>query len=108
MLGVVKWQNYAVVALVLIASHGASYGYGRLEGGRAAEAGHLAAQQRTQRALFRVAEDVSLRALELDRALNAQRTRAQEAEDDARANPDPCRLPASDSLRRLQRRWSAN
>jgi len=107
MLGVVKWQNYAVVALVLIASHGASYGYGRLDGGRAAEARHAADQLRTQRELFRVAEDLSLRALDLDRAMDAQRTRAMEAEDAARANPDVCRLPAPDSLHRLDRRWTS-
>lgn len=105
MFGVVKWQNYAVLALILIASHGASYGFGRLDGGRAVEARHAAARERTQRSLFRAAEAVSQRALELDRALDVQRTRAMEAEDEARANPDPCRLPAPDSLQRLQRRW---
>lgn len=107
MFGVVRWQNYAVLALILLLSHGASYGYGRLDGGRIAEARQAAAQARTQRALFRAAEEVSQRALELNSALDAQRTRAMEAEDDARANPDPCRLPAPDSLHRLQRRWSA-
>lgn len=107
MFGVVKWQSYSTGALVLLLSHGAFYGYGRLDGGRAVEARHAAAQTRAQRALFRAAEEVSQRALELESALDAQRTRAMEVEDEARANPDPCRIPAADSLRRLQRRWAA-
>jgi hypothetical protein len=50
---------------------------------------------------------VSLRALELNRAPDVQRTRALGAKKRRTRAPCPCCLPARDSLRQLRRCWSA-
>jgi hypothetical protein len=61
---------------------------------------------KTQADLFREAEALSARAVELQQAEDDLSIRAREAEDAARRDPDVCRTPAPDSLRRLERRWA--
>jgi hypothetical protein len=80
--------------------------HGHRHGGLACEASHAAARAEVERRLMREAEALSLRTLELAEARDALAARAREMEDAARADPDDCRLPASDSLLRLRRRWS--
>jgi uncharacterized membrane protein len=65
----------------------------------------MAAQAQAQAALIRAADAVSMQALDVLKQQAALTVRAREAEDAARANPDPCRVPTADSLRRLETRW---
>ncbi|WP_068305265.1 hypothetical protein [Pararhodobacter sp. CCB-MM2] len=75
-------------------------------GSRAAAA--LATLQAAQQAeLIDAGDALSRREYELRQAHDALAVRAMEHEDDARADPDPCRLPSADSLQRLRTRWGA-
>lgn len=68
----------------------------------------LATMQAAQQAgLIEAAESLSRREYDLRLAHDALAARAQEHEDAARADPDPCRHPDPDSLQRLRARWGS-
>jgi len=96
------WVILAAVALL-----SGSYAYGRHGGVAATEARYVAAQQALQRDLFRAAELASAASAKLETYRADQAALARRAEDEARADVDPCRVPAAGSLRRLETRWRA-
>ncbi|WP_092888296.1 hypothetical protein [Roseicitreum antarcticum] len=96
---------YAVAAVAVAASYGATWWHGLSTGIDRTEERYRAAQDKVQADLFRSAEALSIRALELEQLDADLSARAMEAEDAARRDPDVCRIPSPDSLRRLEERW---
>lgn len=82
--------------------------HGQRAGVAACEARHEAARRATEARLIQQAEGLSRRAQALAEAQADLIQRAREIEDEIRANPDSCRIPAADSLSRLRRRWGAD
>jgi LPS O-antigen subunit length determinant protein (WzzB/FepE family) len=93
----------ALAALVL--SNGASLMRGKAWGERVATARFTAAQARAQTEIFRAADALSMRAFALQEMETELSARAMEAEDAARRDFDPSRVPTADSLHRLETRW---
>jgi hypothetical protein len=78
-------------------------------GAAAERAAHEEARRALQLELFDVADRLSEMAADLETARADRDARAKEAEADARADPDAVlRVPAADSLSRLERRWGAD
>lgn len=95
-----------LLAVWLLTAIGAGVVGWSWRGSRAAAA--LATMQAAQQAeLIEAAESLSRREYDLRLAHDALAARAQEHEDAARADPDPCRLPDPDSLQRLRARWDS-
>ena len=89
----------------LVASNSFSLMRGKAWGERVCEARYAVARAKTQADLIREADRLALRAVELQQIEADLTARAQEAEDAARADFDPCRIPSDRSLQRLQTRW---
>lgn len=100
----------ALAALAVVA---ASYGVGRYHGH---SAGFEASQEKfesdraaTQKRLTDAANELSMRALEIEAARDAQAELARTIEDEARNDPDGVRPGIGpDGLRRLNRRWGSD
>lgn len=99
---------WPVAILALVASHGVAFRTAWSWRGDREAARQAAAVARQQDAIFRAAESLSRVEYDLRLRNDALSARAQEHEDAARADPDPCRLPATGSLQRLRTRWAAD
>jgi hypothetical protein len=98
------WLRLAPYALALALAAGL-WLHGKANGvaqERAAQERALAAMQAD---LDQVAAANRAAAAQLLAARSAQAALSEALENEARANPDHCRVPAAGSLRRLERRW---
>lgn len=100
---------YAIAIAAAFAACALSGVQGYRMGSAATEARYAAATAALQQRLFTAAESQSRLAAELEQWRASQSTRAMEAEDAARADPDAGnRRPGAASLRRLEIRWGNN
>jgi pantothenate synthetase len=96
--------SLAPYALALALSAGL-WLHGRNTGLVQAEAAQARALAKLQADLDEVGAANRAAAATILAAREAQATLSEALENEARANPDACRIPRPDSLRRLERRW---